>query len=60
MEEQFSTKPDHTGIKSAIEIVSALRGFAAVETSKNQLSRNFWSRSIFDFFATVSARSGHS
>jgi hypothetical protein len=30
-------------------IVSALRGFAAVETSKNQLSRNFWSRSIFDF-----------
>jgi len=34
-------------------IVSALRGFAAVETSKNLLSRNFWSRSIFDFCNTI-------
>jgi hypothetical protein len=34
-------------------IVSALRGFDAVETSKNQLSRNFWSRSIFDFCNSI-------
>jgi len=34
-------------------IVSALRGFAAVETSKNLLSRNFWSRSIFDFCNSI-------
>jgi len=34
-------------------IVSALRGFDAVETSKNQLSRNFRSRSIFDFCNSI-------
>src|SRR5216684_8742160 len=39
-------------------VVSALRGFGAVETSKKQLSRNFWSRSIFAF-ATVSANRRH-
>jgi hypothetical protein len=29
--------------------VPALQRVAAVETSKNQLSRDFWCRSIFDF-----------
>jgi hypothetical protein len=28
-------------------------GFAAVETSKNQLSRNFWPRSAFDFCNSI-------
>jgi hypothetical protein len=39
---------DHFTQKRTRTIVSALRGFAAVETSKNQLSRNFWPRSVFD------------
>ena len=34
-------------------IVSALRGFDAVETSKNQLSLNFRSRSIFGFCNSI-------
>ncbi len=34
-------------------IVSALRGFDAAETSKAQLSRTFWSRSIFDFCNSI-------
>src|SRR5271166_1349919 len=36
--------------------VSALRGFAAVEMSRNHLSRDFRGRSIFDFCNTIRRR----
>ena len=39
--------------------VATLKSVAAAEKSKNQLSRDFRCRSIFDF-ATVSATSSHS
>jgi hypothetical protein len=36
-----------------LTFVSALRSFAAAATAKNQLSRDFRCRSIFDFFNTI-------
>jgi hypothetical protein len=35
------------------DFVSALGSFAVIETSKDQLSRDFWCRSIFDFFNSI-------
>src|SRR5712671_2918719 len=39
--------------------VVALKSDAAAEKSKDQLSRDFPGRTIFDTFATISARNGH-
>jgi hypothetical protein len=39
--------------KAPPTFVSALRSFAAAATAKNQLSRDFRCRSIFDFFNTI-------